>query len=159
MQGCVGKLCSPMQVAQDSESWTSLHSLCPPGRSTRGGQTPQAGSHPAIPPRLRWGWGRSSILTPPRSWPDRPTPPGFSLPRKLGLVNATPGTESLLNAPASPWLPRQEPRLGLEADGCLSLASILLPSGRWQAVGTTFPGLIPEYFSAHRKFFVTFPLL
>lgn len=56
-------------------------------------------------------------------------------------------------------LPSQKSQLGLEADGCLSLASILLPSGWWQAVGTTFPGLIPEYFSAHRKFFITFPSL
>lgn len=132
------------------ESYEGRPTPPPPERAPPNDPTPPAvGLRQVLPP------GTSKELT---QGPD-PPPPRLLQAKVWAPHFPAPGAERPFNTPVSPGAPSQKSQLGLEADGCLSPASILLPSGWWQAFGTTFPGLIPEYFSAHRKFFVTFPLL
>lgn len=110
----------------------------------------QAGCTSASPSEQAHPVCTSCIWAPPRTWSNHQIPP---------VPPCQPQRQKGFLIPVSPCVPSQELQLGLEADRCLPPAGILMSSGRWRAVGTMLPGLIPEYFSAHRKFFVTFPLL
>lgn len=147
LQSCRGNLCFPRQVAECRAQDMGFHTVCTHLGELQGVSRVHNNQLLwASPPHLHvLHLGTSKNMEQPSHHPSS----------SMSISEA----ERLFNTPVSPCVPSQESQLGLEADRCLPPAGILLPSGRWQALGTMLPGLIPEYFSAHRKFFVTFPLL
>lgn len=133
MQSCVWKLSLPRQVAQDSGPWMLPHSLHLPGRATRGDQPPppRAGSPQMIRPHLQWGWGRSCLQAPPRSWPKGLTPPGSSKPRSGHRTSPPQGQKG----PLIPLFHRARRARNLRARGRWLFISGRHPPAKWVVAG------------------------
>lgn len=107
--------------------------LCTCLGELRGATTPppRAGSPRMIRPHLQWGWGRSCLQAPPRSWPKGLTPPGSSKPRSGHRTSPPQGQKG----PLIPLFHRARRARNLRARGRWLFISGRHPPAKWVVAG------------------------